>query len=248
MKLYLKSIVTFLLLSCLYIPVNAGMLSDTANIFFINRNGWLPAGARKIKDLKITDGGFKINCDYESIIEEAREKAIKAGGNIIVIKELKFPDMFSTCYRLFGEIYYYLDTVAMFAEKNKAHDSVMRTLLPDTAAYALLYVYRSRSSLGAAIPYNVMLDDSVICRIKRNSAHVIKVTKTGHVKISARTEALEEIFMKILPGKAYFLQCDIGMGVFIGRPLISLIDPYAGLQDFNKTKDKLKSETADPMY
>ncbi|MGO4291561.1 DUF2846 domain-containing protein [Chitinophaga sp. RAB17] len=248
MKLYSKSVIALLLLFSVYIPVNAGSFSDTTEVLIINKEDIVPEGARKVGSVKVTDGGFKMNCGYEHTLEEAKAKAIKAGGNIVRITELKSPDGFSSCYRLFGEIYFHPNLSDLKAEKMKALDTIMSTLLPDTASYALLYIYRSRSSMGAAIPYNVMLDDSVVCRAKNNSRCLVKVSKAGLAKISARTESRDEVSIDIRPGKVYFVKCSISMGAFVGRPKINVVDAYIGLKEFNAVKEKQKEERADDMY
>lgn len=246
MKLYSTSLVALLLLLCAYTQANGRSFSDTTAVLIINNEEIVPDGARKVGKIKVTDGGFKIDCGYELTLEQAKAQAIKAGGNIIKIKELKPPDGFSSCYRLLGEAYYHPDIPGVVAARIKAFDSIMSVVLPDTATYALLYIYRP--DMGSSIPYNVLLDDSVICRIRNSSRYLIKVSKTGLAKISARTESRAEVSINMQPGKAYFVKCAVLPGGFIGRPKISVVDGYEGFYEFNAVKDKPKVERVDAVY
>ena len=246
MKLYSKSVVALLLLLSIYIQVNAGNFSDTTDVLIISNNDIVPDGAQKMGKVKVTDGGLKFDCGYERTLEEAKAKAIKAGGNIIKIRELRPPDGVSSCFRLLGEIYYYPDIPGLKASRIKAFDSMMKIQLPDTATYALLYIYRP--DIERSISYNVSLNDSVVCRIRNNSRYLIKVSKAGLAKISARTESRAEVLIDIQPGKAYFVKCSTFPGGFIGRPKIEIIETYKGFQEFNAMEEKPKEEIKEPIY
>ncbi|WP_143059187.1 hypothetical protein [Chitinophaga arvensicola] len=246
MKLYSRSVMVLLLVLAIYIPAHA--FSDTTRVLFLSKEDVLPDGLRKIGNVKVTDGGFKMNCGYEQTMQQATDKAIQAGGNIVKIKELKHPDMFSTCYRLTGEIYYYPDILGLIAEKFRIVDSIINTVLPDTASYALLYIYRPDTDLGAGISYNVLLDDSVVCRVKNSTSFLIKVYKTGTAKISAKTETRKEVTLDIRPGKAYFIKCTIAPGGFVGRPELNVIEASPGLYEFNAVKEKPKLKVMDSVY
>ncbi|NLR77355.1 hypothetical protein [Chitinophaga eiseniae] len=248
MKLYSKAVLAFICFSCIYLQADATNFSDTTTVLIIQKDGTVPEGATKVGDVKVTDGGFKVNCGYDHTLEEAKAKAIKAGGNIVKIRELKSPDMFSSCYRLFGEIYYHPDMSGLMANRLKLFDTIMQTLLPDTASYALLYVYRVESAIGAAISYNVSLNDSVACRMRNGSKKIIKIYQTGLTKISARTESHDEVTIDIHPGRAYFVRCAIGMGAFVGRPRLNIIETDTGLNEFNGVKERSKKEVVDDVY
>ncbi|MFX1706709.1 hypothetical protein PV783_22255 [Chitinophaga sp. CC14] len=246
MKLYSKSVVALLLLLNIYLHANGSTFPDTTGVLIINKEDVLPDGARKIGKIKVTDGVFKVDCGYEQTLEQAKSQAIKAGGNIIKIREIKPPDVFNSCYRLSGEVYYHPDIAGVMTGRIKAFDSMMRILLPETVTYALLYVYRP--DMGSSIPYNVFLDDSIICRIRNSSRYLIKVNKAGLARISARTESRDEVSINIQPGKAYFVKCSIAPGGFIGRPKLSIIEAYEGFQEFNSVKEKPKEEKIDAVY
>ncbi|WP_160714357.1 DUF2846 domain-containing protein [Chitinophaga solisilvae] len=247
----MKHIIILLLALGFYTPGFATIVSDTTDVIIINQQEPLPEGARHIGKVKITDGGFKVNCGYEHTIEQAKAKAVKAGGNLIKITELKSPDGFSTCYRLFGEIYYLENTADLHLSQNKSADSTLKSLLPDTASYALVYFYRPRG-MGSLVSYDVKMNDSTVCRLKNNSRSIVKIYQTGSTTFSAKTESKSEVTIDIQPGKAYFVRGSIAMGAFVGRPKLNVVDALTGLKEYNavqsnKDQDKLEREK-DPTY
>ncbi|HVI45859.1 MAG TPA: hypothetical protein VM802_13375 [Chitinophaga sp.] len=248
MTLYLKSIIVLLFICSINIQVNAKNFTDTTGVFVIAKDDMLPDGARKIGKVKVTDGGFKTNCSYDSTIVQAKAKAIKAGGNVIKITELLAPDGLSTCYRLYGEIYRHPDIPGLEARRSQALDSAMKSMLSDTASYSLLCVYRPASALGTIISYNVKLEDSVICRVKNNSKFFIKIYKTGPARLSARTEGPDEVSIDFQPGKVYFLRCSIDIGAFVGHPKFNIVDRYVGLYELNAVGRIAPKEIRDPVY
>lgn len=72
-----------------------------------SENEKLPLGIDKqeIGTIRIGDSGLSINCSYKKVIEKAKNKARKAGGNCIKLTEVLEPDWTSTCYRIKAIIY-----------------------------------------------------------------------------------------------------------------------------------------------
>lgn len=201
-----------------------------------------PAGATAKGTLKISDGGFKTKCGYDQTMEEARVKARAKGANLIKITELKSPDAWSTCYRLRADLYYYDQLGALIAEQQAVAAAAIRTMLPDTASYALLCVYRPKTSMGVLVQYNLHVNDSMVCRVKRGGSYMIKLYTTGNTTIWARTESRTEITADIQPGKAYFLRCAVGMGAFVGRPQFNLVSATQGMAEFSQLYGKPEEE------
>jgi tetratricopeptide (TPR) repeat protein len=57
-------------------------------------------GAIRIDD----DSGFSVNCDWGDVVEMAKEKARKVGGDAIQMTSIKEPDFWSTCYRITANV------------------------------------------------------------------------------------------------------------------------------------------------
>jgi hypothetical protein len=59
----------------------------------------------KIGDLKATDGGLSVNCTYYENIQNLKKLARESGANLIRITKQKNPDKWSTCHRLWAEVF-----------------------------------------------------------------------------------------------------------------------------------------------
>lgn len=99
---------------------------------------------------------------------------------------------------------------------------------------ALLHIYRKSSMSGAAIGYDLYLDNNKIFRITNKSKTTIKLTKEGLITIMAKTEKKVEIPLNIEFGKEYYVRCGIKMGVMVGRPDIEIVDNNTGKLEFEK--------------
>ncbi len=122
------------------------------------------------------------------------------------------PDTWSTCYRIHADVYAVSDATVYKKAQQYTADSLARTLLADTASYALLYVYRPRSGVGSIVQYNLHVDDSMVCRVKFGTKCIVKLPRAGHVKVWARTEARDEVDIDVQPGHVYFpeVYCENG--------------------------------------
>jgi len=109
---------------------------------------------------------------------------------------------------------------------------------PTDKPFATIFIYRPRNFTGAAISYNIRLNDSVICRIKNNTKYEIKVYKEGPAEISAETEQKRKVNINVKFGEQYYLKCGITMGVMVGRPEINLIYPEQGRLDYENLDAK----------
>ncbi|MDA9056416.1 hypothetical protein N9K49_01025 [Flavobacteriaceae bacterium] len=76
----------------------------------------LPENIIKIGDLRFQDSGFSTDCSFNSIMTQARIEARKNGANIVKIIDKKFPDLWSSCYRLKIELYKYKGDVSSLSQ------------------------------------------------------------------------------------------------------------------------------------
>ncbi|RPE13215.1 hypothetical protein EGT74_06710 [Chitinophaga lutea] len=229
MKHFLFSLLATLLLSG---AAAAQALPDSTMVVILQENEPLIGKAKPLGEIKIADGGFKVNCGYERTMEEARQKARAQGANVIKITSLKPPDAWSTCYRLKGDIFYFEDVTGLVSQKREAAESEIKALMPDSASYALLCVYRPKSGIAWTLEYNLHVNDSTVCRVKNGEKYLIKMYNTGQTKIWARTESKMEVTANVQPGRIYFVRCSAVMGAFVGRPKLKLVDEQTGMQEF----------------
>ncbi len=209
--------------------------TDTGDVVVYELNDAPPANAKKISNIKIGDGGFKFNCGYAQTVEQAKEKARWVGGNLIKITEIRKPDMWSSCYRLHADVYVVGNIAEYKLSQRHVADSICKSLLPDTASYALLYVYRS-TGVGPLVQYNLHVNDSMVCRVKFASKFIVKLHKAGPANIWARTETREAVVIDVKPGSVYFLKCEVRMGALVGEPKFTLANPVTGLREFEEIK------------
>lgn len=215
---------------------NLSSLDYRQEVYVYTSDEAIPGNIVKdIGSVKVGDGGFSSNCDYETVIAAAKEEARKNGGNVVYIEEHKTPDFWSTCHRIKAKIL--LVNIDSLVVANTGYKSSI-----EGEDYALLYVYRPGGA-GALINYDLRLGDSVICKVKSNSAEVIKITKKGMNTLWAKTETKVEIPITIEFGKEYYISCGLKMGVMVGRPVIKIVTQATGQKEFNaiinkKTKKK----------
>jgi hypothetical protein len=103
---------------------------------------------------------------------------------------------------------------------------------------ALLHFYRPKSMVGAAISYNVRMEEEQLFRAKNNSRQTVRVTRFGLQTIQAKTESKSEIRIDIEPGMEYYIRCDMKMGAFVGRPSIKLMDRETGKAEYEAVREK----------
>ncbi|MDR1091003.1 MAG: DUF2846 domain-containing protein [Prevotella sp.] len=105
---------------------------------------------------------------------------------------------------------------------------------------ALLHIYRKSSLAGAAISYDLYLDNDKIFRATNKSKTTIKITKEGMNTLSAKTETKTEIPINIQFGNEYYIRCGMKMGALVGRPKIEVMDSHTGKAEFEKIPLKKK--------
>ena len=193
----------------------------------------IPDGAENMGTVKIGDSGFTTNCDWNTVIEQAKVEARKVGGNAIKITEHKPPSaMGSSCHRITASVLYIKNAGEMAAAAK----------IEDVAAewgYALLHIYRFGGA-GALVGYDVHLGDEVICRAKNKWKTTIQIRSFGRNMVWASTESKTEIQVNFEPGREYYIRCGIKMGALVGRPILQLVDKSTGKAEFAsiKTKDE----------
>ena len=67
----------------------------------------VPEGANKIGEAKYGDSGFSTNCDFNTNLISARKLARTRGANIVKVVKKTTPDLWSTCYGITVEFYFY---------------------------------------------------------------------------------------------------------------------------------------------
>lgn len=213
-------------------------LPDDAEIVVMAETDAAPANAIKLGKVRIGDSGFTTKCDYNTVIEQAKQEARKTGGNALKITKLKEPTVLgSTCYRIEADILKIRDTQTYLEKIKREQDSITRSKFPENPDYALLYIYRPKSGVGALLNYTVHLNGVPVAKIYNGTKEVVEIRKEGMQVIRASLETETIIGADIKFGEEYFLECGINTGVFIGRPRLNLVDKKIGREQFEKIQD-----------
>lgn len=138
-----------------------------------------------------------------------------------------------------------VDTIRKISDSLKVNtiDSPSAVVPSDTLHYALLYVYRPGNFAGSLIGYNIrmtntVLKDSLIGRATNNSKFVVKLYQEGKTQLAAHTETKKGVDLDVKFGEKYYLKCEVVMGIFVGRPRLSLIYAEQGKLDFKNVGRK----------
>lgn len=192
-----------------------------------------PANAIEIGKVEIGDTGFTTNCGWDIVTEKAKAEARKAGGNVIKIIEHRPPSvMGSSCDRIKALILKVENTEELTRITESRY-----AIADSTWEYAKLYVYRPGGA-GALIGYDLYLGDQLLCRVKNNSTHEIKLTREGKGTLWATTETKSEVPIDIEFGREYYLRCSIVMGIAVGRPKLQLVEKIQGKPEYDKIKNR----------
>jgi hypothetical protein len=83
------------------VQFNYASLNDQDNVLVYSKEESLPENAKIIGKTSIGDSGFTTNCDYDVMLEKAKNEARKKGANAIKITEHILPNYFgSSCHRI----------------------------------------------------------------------------------------------------------------------------------------------------
>ncbi len=174
-------------------------LDYDAEVFVYSVHEMVPKNLEKIAQVSLGDSGMTLTCNYETLLEKAKEEARKVGANVVKITEHKTPNFWTNCHRIKTSLYKGADIVAL--QQRKAGKAVENSL--GDVDYALLNVYRY-SGVGPIVNYNLKLGDSTLCRVKNNFKTTVKIKKEGLNSLVAKTEAKVELPFDVIFGKEYF--------------------------------------------
>lgn len=105
-----------------------------------------------------------------------------------------------------------------------------------------IYFYRESSMLGAALQPAVKIDGTTIGD-SVPGGYFYADRPAGTYKISTTTEKVEEINVPLAAGQTRYVRLHVGVGVFVGHVIPSLIDPDQGaneIKDCHYTGDAKK--------
>jgi hypothetical protein len=121
MKRLFIAILPFLLISC-SASIQSSFTSQNKpltiedKVAFLDIQNKVPENAKKIGEAKFGDGGFSTNCDFNTNLISARKLARANGANIVKVIDKSTPDLWSSCYRIKVEFYFYEGDVTKLSQ------------------------------------------------------------------------------------------------------------------------------------
>ena len=117
MKKIIITAVGFLLLSCganvkSTFTEQLKPLTIDDKVALLDLNNEIPEGAKKIGNARFGDSGFSTDCNFNTNLISARKIAREKGANIVKVVKKSTPDLWSTCYRITVDFYYYSGDVS----------------------------------------------------------------------------------------------------------------------------------------
>lgn len=103
----------------------------------------IPQPAETLGRVTVKDTGFSTHCDYQQVIQLAKNETNKAGGNGLKIDWHGTPGLASTCHRIRGTILRLPDSLYY---KDYMPAAAAQTLSETTAAHTPMYVKQPKTS------------------------------------------------------------------------------------------------------
>ena len=121
MQKILFGIFTFLLLSCgasikSSFTEQIKPLTIENKVAFLDLENKLPENVKKIGEAKFGDSGFSTDCGFNTNLISARKLARANGANIVKLTKKTTPDLWSSCYRITVEFYFYEGDVTKLSQ------------------------------------------------------------------------------------------------------------------------------------
>jgi|GEM_PF-4124404 hypothetical protein len=164
-----------------------------------------PEGGRLLGTVEQGDG-LRNGCGFHVTLLDLKAKGLEMGGNVLLLTQVKTGGI-SNCYRMVGNVYLVDEREAFWKKRLESVDSVINPKFPDSATYAVLYLYRpfAAEAAGATKPYNVYVNDEKVWRAKNGCFKKLILYNPTTVTIStgSREQYTKELTLE--KGKAYYI-------------------------------------------
>ena len=85
-------------------------------VAFLDLEHKLPEKVKKVGEARFGDSGFSTDCGFNTNLISARKLARANGANIVKVVKKTTPDLWSSCYRMTVEFYYYEGDVTQLSQ------------------------------------------------------------------------------------------------------------------------------------
>jgi hypothetical protein len=105
--------------------------------------------------------------------------------------------------------------------------------IPDNAG--LVYFYRPSSFIGGGVSYDIKDGDTVVTTLY-NGGYYPHFSAPGEKEFWARTESKSSITLDVKSGQTYYVKGGVGVGFFVGRPHLMVVDPAVAEKEIGECK------------
>lgn len=100
---------------------------------------------------------------------------------------------------------------------------------------ALVYIYRPSSFVGGGVSYTVNAGTKPIIKL-HNGGYYPYVATPGELELWAQTEAKSSVTLDLKAGETKYVKGTVGVGFFVGRPNLRLVDPAVAAAEIKECK------------
>ncbi|PSL23847.1 hypothetical protein [Dyadobacter jiangsuensis] len=209
----------------------ANPLADSVHVYTLQPDESVPEKSEFVRDIVMGASLFSNNCGYKNLMNYARFQAKQSGANVIHFTEIKRPALGNGCYHISARLYKN-DDAAQLGKLAGAQELANQSRLPKDADYAIVYFYRPKDFEGAAIGYNIKMDDQgTIGRASNGHQFQYKITSFGKHRFFGKTKKQDSVTLDIQKGQEYFVRCGVTKGNSISLPDMYVIENYVGIRE-----------------
>ncbi|MGW8248603.1 MAG: DUF2846 domain-containing protein [Acidiferrobacterales bacterium] len=100
---------------------------------------------------------------------------------------------------------------------------------------ALIYIYRTPQFVGSGVAFDIHHDDKVVTRLV-SGGYYPYITDPGVIRLWAKTEAESSVTLYMRSGETRYVKGAIGIGFFMGRPKLDVVDNVTGAKEIAECK------------
>jgi len=104
-----------------------------------------------------------------------------------------------------------------------------------TETEGIVYFYREKEWAGSGVRYAVHEGDTKLGALK-SGTYSFHLTEPGEKRFWAETESEDSAEFSVEANEAYYIKCEVGMGLFVGRPKLTVVSDVEGEPAVKKLK------------
>lgn len=99
----------------------------------------------------------------------------------------------------------------------------------------LVYIYRPSKFVGGGVSYTVSAGDTPVIKLY-NGGYYPYFSEPGEIEFWAKTETKSSVTLDVKPGQTYYIKGTVGVGAFVGRPHLMIVEPSAAETEIAECK------------